>query len=65
MRRLTGSVVLVLAVAFAGAGCDPQTTNTPTTPTTITPTTVVVAAPTTVAAATTLSPVSPSTTSGP
>jgi len=39
MRRLTGSVVLVLAVAFAGAGCDPQTTNTPTTPTTPTPTT--------------------------
>jgi len=39
MRRLTGSVVLVLAVAFAGAGCDPQTTNTPTTPTTPTTTT--------------------------
>jgi hypothetical protein len=34
MRRLTGSVVFVLAVAIAGAGCDPQTTNTPTTPTT-------------------------------
>jgi hypothetical protein len=33
MRRLTGSVVCVLSLALAGAGCDPSTTNTPTTPT--------------------------------
>ncbi len=33
MRRLTGSVVLVLSLALAGAGCDPKTTTTPTTPT--------------------------------
>lgn len=37
MRRLSGSVAFVLALAVAGAGCDPQTTNTPTTPTTPVP----------------------------
>jgi hypothetical protein len=34
MRKLSGSVAFVLSLALAGAGCDPQTTNTPTTPTT-------------------------------
>jgi hypothetical protein len=33
MRRLTGTVVLVASLAFAGAGCS-ATTTTPTTPTT-------------------------------
>jgi hypothetical protein len=34
MRRMNGGVAFVLALALAGAGCDPKTTNTPTTPTT-------------------------------
>ena len=33
MRRSIGGVVLVLAMAIAGAGCDPDEPNTPTTPT--------------------------------
>ena len=33
MRRLTGSVVLVLSLAVSATGCDPKTTTTPTLPT--------------------------------